>query len=103
MDSEANDYQNSQMAAAGQKESDNNNGLAEPNVLPPETYDQTKERARLLFHAYGRAPFGPEKLFNLENASPTPEQLAAARVVSEFVYYWQPYFSERGKEDGSSS
>ena len=73
------------------KESQNNEGLAQPNKLPSMTTDQVKARAKAIFDLRGNAPYSPEMYADCNISN---EEIA---VISDFVYYWQPYFFEKKK------
>lgn len=79
-----------------ERESDNNAGLATPNKLPSMTREKVMARAKAIFDLRGPAPYESGKQF--ADCNITDGEVA---VISEFVYYWQPYFAE--KPNASSS
>jgi len=86
-------------------EESSNQPTRKPNILPAMTSAEVKARAQKIVDARGKwPPYAPadwQQSFDEPPYHRTAVSEEEAAVLSEFVYYWQPYLTLREKPRGS--
>ena len=77
-------------------EESGNSPTLRPNTLPAMTLEEVKARAQRIADRLGFPPYGQYETPGMGDLGAD-----AVAVISEFVYYWQPYLVLKEKPRGT--